>query len=290
MLLVNASAGKSRIHGTGLIANEAISTGTVIWVFKPGFDMSLTKAQLDGLSPVVQEQIRKYIYIDVVTGMYILCNDDALFMNHSDQPNTSTQGDRTIAVRDIDCGGEITGDYREFDAATRTSRMPMSEVLPAPIAHRKFDPSVDESDLKQQEPSAPSDLVSLKSVREYVEQAINEPTLQMRVVMVLTAMPREIVAALLNDPCFRIAIDNHVPGRGGTVWMACPGDLVWKGSRTVVLKKRLADAAANFASYVIAHELAHAHLWNGGWGPISDPEEAADALAASWGFSRPGPL
>lgn len=117
MLLINASAGKSPIHGTGLIANEAIPTGTVIWVFKLGFDLSMTKAELDGLSPVVQEQIRKYIYIDVVTGMYILCCDDAKFMNHSDRPNTSTQGSRTFALRDIVCGGEITCDYREFDAA-----------------------------------------------------------------------------------------------------------------------------------------------------------------------------
>lgn len=140
-----------------------------------------------------------------------------------------------------------------------------------------------------EEPTAPSDLVSAKSVREYVERAIENPTIQMRVVMVLATMPREIVAGLLNDPCFRIAIDNHVPGRGGSVWMACPGDHVWKGSRTVVLKKRLADAAENFAHYVIAHELAHAHLWNGPWGEISDAEEAADALAASWGFSRPRP-
>ena len=70
--------------------------------------------------------------------------------------------------------------------------------------------------------------------------------------------------------------------------MACPGGVVWKGSRSVVLKKRLCDCDENFAHYVIAHELAHAHLWNGPWGEITDPEHAADALAASWGFPRPG--
>jgi hypothetical protein len=70
--------------------------------------------------------------------------------------------------------------------------------------------------------------------------------------------------------------------------MACPVDVVWKGSRSVVLRRRLAECAEDFAHYVIAHELAHAHLWNGGWGEISDPEDAADALAASWGFARPG--
>jgi len=54
-----------------------------------------------------------------------------------------------------------------------------------------------------------------------------------------------------------------------------------------VLRRRLASAEAAFAHYVIAHKLAHAHLWNGGWGEMTDPEEAADALVATWGFSRP---
>ncbi len=132
-----------------------------------------------------------------------------------------------------------------------------------------------------------AELGNESSVREYVQRTIDEPALAARVVAVLLAMPHEIVAGLLNDPCFRIAIDNHVPGRGGTVWMSCPGDITWKGSRSVVLKRRLVDCAQDFAHYVIAHELAHANLWNGAWGEITDPEEAADALAASWGFARP---
>jgi hypothetical protein len=137
------------------------------------------------------------------------------------------------------------------------------------------------------ESSAPLSRISLQFVHEYVGRAIEEPVLRMRVVHVLVTMPVEVVASLLNDPCFQIAIDNHVPGRGGTVWMACPGDILWKGSRSVVLRRRLAERPEDFAHYVIAHELAHAHLWNGAWGQITDPEEAADALAASWGFPRP---
>lgn len=135
--------------------------------------------------------------------------------------------------------------------------------------------------------SSPTIIVSLKSVREYVERAIDEPAIAERVVHVLLTMPQEVVWGFLNDSCFQIAIDNHVPGRGGTVWMSCPGNIPWKGSRSVVLRRRLADSVEAFAHYVIAHELAHAHLWNGAWGKITDPEEAADALAASWGFRRP---
>ena len=139
----------------------------------------------------------------------------------------------------------------------------------------------------QSDSSPPIRPISVQAVRDYVERAIAEQVLQTRVVHVLVAIPQDVVAGLLHDPCFQMAIDNHVPGRGGTVWMACPDDVVWKGSRSVVLKKRLSDCAEAFAHYVIAHELAHAHLWNGPWGEITDPEHAADALAASWGFSRP---
>ncbi|MBI5757401.1 MAG: SET domain-containing protein-lysine N-methyltransferase, partial [Planctomycetales bacterium] len=41
MLLVNASAGTSGIHGIGLIANEFIPAGTVVWVLKPDLDLVL---------------------------------------------------------------------------------------------------------------------------------------------------------------------------------------------------------------------------------------------------------
>lgn len=39
MLMVNASAQSSTIHGIGLIANERIPKGTVTWKFNPQFDI-----------------------------------------------------------------------------------------------------------------------------------------------------------------------------------------------------------------------------------------------------------
>lgn len=129
--------------------------------------------------------------------------------------------------------------------------------------------------------------MSAQRIGAYVARAADLALLHDRIVAVLVAMPADVVSGLLNDPCFRIALDNHIPGRGSTVWMACPPNGVWRGSRSVVLRRRLADAPEAFAHYVIAHEFAHAHLWNGGWENYADPEEAADALAASWGFLRP---
>ncbi len=103
---------------------------------------------------------------------------------------------------------------------------------------------------------------------------------------VLTALPDAVIRDFVDDHRFRVAMDQVVPGTGRTVLLASPGP-VGKGSRCVVLKRRLADRSETFACYVIAHEFAHAYLRNGGWGNITDAEDAADALAASWGFCRP---
>ncbi len=119
MLLVHASAGRSRIHGKGLIARELIPAGTLVWVLRPGFDVEMTKQQFDDLAPYAREQIARYIYTDVATGNYILCSDDAKYMNHSDTPNTRTAGHETVAILQIEPGQEITCNYYEFDGATR---------------------------------------------------------------------------------------------------------------------------------------------------------------------------
>ena len=120
----------------------------------------------------------------------------------------------------------------------------------------------------------------------YLEPFDELEPLRERVLVVLRALPREVRRDLLQDPRFRMTLDDFVPGQGRTVWLACPG-AGESGSRCVVLKPRLADCAETFAHYVIAHELAHAYLHNGGWGEIDEPEAAADALAASWGFPKP---
>lgn len=123
-------------------------------------------------------------------------------------------------------------------------------------------------------------------LRVYVARFLAEPVLIERVVAVMTVLPPHVLADFLEDPRFHLSLEDFVPGRGTTVWFPSPAESPL-GQRSVVLRRRLCDCHADFAHYVIAHELAHAHLWNGGWGEIADRELAADALAASWGFLRP---
>lgn len=120
----------------------------------------------------------------------------------------------------------------------------------------------------------------------YIEPFAEYPVLQQRVLSVLRALPSEVQQDFLDDCRFGVAIDNYEPGIGWSLWMPTPGP-PGNGSRCVVLRPRLATSSEAFAKYVIAHEFAHAFLRNGGWGKITDVEEAADALAASWGFHRP---
>lgn len=122
---------------------------------------------------------------------------------------------------------------------------------------------------------------------EYVAPFSDFPVLQQRVLHVLERLPESVQTDFLDDERFRVEIDNYVPGVGSSFLMAAPG-ADGKGSRCVILRGKLAETSEAFAHYVIAHEFAHAFLRNGGWGEITDIEEAADALAASWGFERPG--
>jgi len=120
----------------------------------------------------------------------------------------------------------------------------------------------------------------------YLEAFSDHEPLRDRVLFVLNRLPEAVQRDFLDDPRFRVTLDNFVPGQGWSLLMDIPGP-PGSGSRCVVLRPRLAICSEAFAHYVIAHEFAHAYLRNGGWGQISDVEEAADALAASWGFLRP---
>jgi len=120
----------------------------------------------------------------------------------------------------------------------------------------------------------------------FIEPFADYPLLQERVLFVLQALPDDVQRDFVDDPRFGTAIDNYEPGKGWTLFMPTPGP-PGEGSRCVVLKPKLEVTSETFAKYIIAHEFAHAFLHNGGWGEITDVEEAADALAASWGFHKP---
>lgn len=120
VLLVNAKAGPSDIHGTGLIAEETIAAGTPVWRYNATIDLALTGEQVASLPAPAREQVLFYAYHCSDSGMYVLPGDDSRHLNHSDTPNTEERHEpgldgSTVAARDIGAGEEITVNYYNYD-------------------------------------------------------------------------------------------------------------------------------------------------------------------------------
>ena len=125
MLLIKTKLGPSDINGIGLYADQFIPKGTIIWRFESQLDLKLCKPAYLALKAQYDfEALDKYIYRSRVSGCYILCTDDARFINHCSQPNTidTMDGEEglTLAIRDIAPGEELTSDYALFDADFHT--------------------------------------------------------------------------------------------------------------------------------------------------------------------------
>jgi SET domain-containing protein len=125
MLVVKTRLAPSAIEGLGVFAAEDIKKGTIVWQFVRGVDLLIDPEELPSLPPAVIELCRRYAYLHTETGEYVLCGDDARFVNHSDDPNLIgiyPPGDNQgfdIAAKDIKAGEELTSDYGTFDAEFR---------------------------------------------------------------------------------------------------------------------------------------------------------------------------
>ncbi len=104
---------------------------------------------------------------------------------------------------------------------------------------------------------------------------------------VLAALPVLVRDDFVGDPSFLLSDYEPVTGYAQPVVVRLTGRGRRGAGRSVVLKRTLRRRPEPFVRYIIAHELAHAYLRNEGRWPGEDPERAADALAAEWGFPRP---
>jgi uncharacterized protein len=119
MLLVRTTLGNSLIHGIGVFATEFIPVGTPVWRFCEQLDFQRTREEVSQLPALTREWMRHYGYLDFQLNTYIICVDDARFINHSRNPNICSDysSDRfgiDVAVRNIEPNEEITADYTSF--------------------------------------------------------------------------------------------------------------------------------------------------------------------------------
>lgn len=121
MFLIPTYLGQSTIHGFGVFTACGIEPGICIWEFVEGVDLRLSSKDLDALPANLRPTISSYCYREA-SGMYVLCGDNAKFMNHSTQPSCDDDGIVTMVRTRLPANAELTCDYRRFDHDTINGR------------------------------------------------------------------------------------------------------------------------------------------------------------------------
>jgi SET domain-containing protein len=115
MFLLPTYVAASSVHGMGAFTPLPIAQGARLWEFNPAVDWTITPGELAAIPERLRLRLRTYCFLNP-NGVYVLCGDNARFMNHQDDPNCDdTRPGLTIARRDIQAHEELTCDYRVFD-------------------------------------------------------------------------------------------------------------------------------------------------------------------------------
>lgn len=115
--------------GYGIVALKPIPKGTITWSLDK-LDRKFTPREVWGMDELYQQVLDKYTYRNS-EGNYILCWDNARFVNHSSHANCLTTAyEFEIAIRDIAPGEELTDDYGYLNLEEPF------EVVPEPGSNR----------------------------------------------------------------------------------------------------------------------------------------------------------
>jgi SET domain-containing protein len=124
MLRIRTILKPAGLKGIGLFSIDAIRVGRLIWAYDPNIDQVLARG---AFQTRLQRAFREKYTTQQPDGTFQLCADNARFMNHSDNPNASSETDewgrvvRMLATRNIGADEEITCDYRAQCEASRVS-------------------------------------------------------------------------------------------------------------------------------------------------------------------------
>ena len=110
------------------MAKDFIPKGKIIWEYFPLIDITYSETEWReiqfNLSAPSYEKLEQYAYKE--RGRYIICVDNAQFMNHSEEKFnvTNTEDLKTMyAVRDIIAGEEILCNYFEYSDSDDVHRL-----------------------------------------------------------------------------------------------------------------------------------------------------------------------
>lgn len=98
------------VIGMGVFATTQIPRGTIVYIKDP-LELEIGPDDPVLQNPHIRDSIEKYSYLDS-KGNYIISWDIGKFVNHSCNSNTMSTGyGFEIAIRDIECGEQITDEY-----------------------------------------------------------------------------------------------------------------------------------------------------------------------------------
>jgi uncharacterized protein len=122
MLLFDTELRESKIHGIGVFLLESVKEGDVIWRFDSRIDRVYSDWELAELPPRLHRFLRVYSTLHEPSGLWVLCGDNGRHFNHSDTPNTLSQGiafGDDVARANLPAGTELTSDYRTICDSVR---------------------------------------------------------------------------------------------------------------------------------------------------------------------------
>lgn len=122
MMMVPTELRPSPIHGIGTFLLEDVAKGGLIWRFDSRIDRVFADWEVEHLPGMLRQFLEVYSTYHEESGLWILCGDNGRHFNHSDEPNTVSQGvgfGDDIAASDLPAGTELTTDYRLICDAVR---------------------------------------------------------------------------------------------------------------------------------------------------------------------------
>jgi SET domain-containing protein len=127
LLVIRTKIRASDIHGVGCFSVDAVKAGTVVWRLHPAVDLAFSAAQIRAMPEAFQIFLSQYASKDFGQDRYVLCSDNARFINHAVLPNLThnkpVSADSIFANRDIAAGEELTLNYQFVDDPAETGNV-----------------------------------------------------------------------------------------------------------------------------------------------------------------------
>ena len=124
MLRVKTYLSPSKIGGIGLFAKEFIKAGTIVYKFDHGIEPCFKS--LSGIPYEGREFMNKFCFSHL--NEFRLPIDNDRFMNHDEPANCIDNGERCMALTDIEKGTEITCNYKDLGCTDQDRKFNLNQL------------------------------------------------------------------------------------------------------------------------------------------------------------------